>query len=703
MPRRHQVRMACQRCRRKRAKCDGEDPCERCKEAGLECLFDHSRRESKDDLRAEIERLRRTNERSDALLDALSSMDDADTYHMVAQGLMDGTVTRLSIYNDLPGHMRVSGAPLSISAGIIAQAIHGNSQATSSTDASVSDIRPSTCPHCSGALPSASATDDTYSDGFSGRTSERLRSVDTLSETNRITTTPGSGAGSVPSQLSTSGDENLHGAASWTRTGWSVAKVRDHLESLLTWDYLPFCLLCKDPFLRDFSSGEGRYCSRALVNSLLALSMQVLGEHPHACPQRRRSDQENHPVTAAEIGSFSSATSDSQALYEEAEALINGQGRPGSLPDIQALGMLALYQVSCGREAEARELSESFAAAMTELCLREPPAADKHGSQDALVRATTYCGAISLVRILKLLTAQPAGVHIAILQDDGVALDQPPCVYEPSNSPVQSMECKSLTAEHASQLSSLQLIPAKIFQLTEWVYKLLAASPSSSSPSPSRATTADEVVLTYYRCLDWYESFFAMLKTDGSNSPFVLFIHMYYQFCLLSLFRPHVSTPLEGLNAHPREISLQAAQSILALSQSYAGMFGLQHVSPLVPYFVCAAGLLSLAVEEAGHGMLGAVPMPPQLKDLGDEAALRMAESPEDAIKKESDDSAMDVEPEHGGTSSGGQRNRQLRRQSHIINMPAVAQARLLLSEMSAAHPVAQLAEGMLHRAPGRN
>src|SRR5690625_4379004 len=27
--------------------CDGEDPCQSCKDAGLECAFDHSRRESK--------------------------------------------------------------------------------------------------------------------------------------------------------------------------------------------------------------------------------------------------------------------------------------------------------------------------------------------------------------------------------------------------------------------------------------------------------------------------------------------------------------------------------------------------------------------------------------------------------------------------------------------------------------------------------
>ncbi|OAQ93891.1 nitrate assimilation regulatory protein nirA [Purpureocillium lilacinum] len=694
--------------------CDGEDPCERCKEAGLECVFDHSRRESKDDLRAEIERLRRTNERSDALLDALSSMDDADTYHMVAQGLMDGAVSRQSIYNDLPGHLRLVGMPGAVPAAVVASSLRRNSQPASSAGASSTETRPTTCPHCRSALPATSSVAD--SDECSGRTSDRHPSADPQSETNWLTT-PGSGAGSIPSLPSVSGDEKLPPASvNWTRTGWPLAKIKEHLDSLLTWDYLPFCLLCKDPFLQSFASGDGRYCSPALVNSLLALSTRIahVDEHRRPRSQQHQQEQQDHLVNA-DGGSPTSGWSDSQALFDEAEALVSSRGQPGSLPDIQALGMLALYQVSCGREAEARELAEAFASAITELCLREPLPTDKPDSQYALVRATTYCGAISLVRILKLLTAQPSGMHTTMMQDDGVALDQPPCAYGAHEPPVLSGESRqwheseqdrmnhrawwadgddigTLAGEHRSQLSSLQLIPAKIFQLTEWVYKLLA--------SPQTAA-GDEVVLVYHRCLDWYESFFAMLKTDGSNSPFVLFIHMYYQFCLLSICRPYVSMPLEGLNAHPREICLQTAQSILGLAQSYAGVFGLHRVSPLVPYFVCAAGLLSLAVEEAGHGVLGAVPMPHGV-DPRAGAVGKTAKSPEDAIKKEPGDDAMDVDTHHHPRPRGDRHDRRLAQPSHV-NMPAVAHARLLLSEMSAVHPAATLAEVMLHRAPGRN
>lgn len=129
--------------------------------------------------------------------------------------------------------------------------------------------------------------------------------------------------------------------------------MRHLLDALLTWDYLPFCLLCKDSFLRDYHGGSARYCSSAPVNALLALATRVLNEN-------------------------------------------DGSALSSSLSDIQAFGILSLYQISCGRAPEAQELAEAFASSITDLCSREPLA----GTRDeyARARATTYCGAISLIR-----------------------------------------------------------------------------------------------------------------------------------------------------------------------------------------------------------------------------------------------------------------------------------------------------------------
>ncbi|GJN76070.1 hypothetical protein PLICBS_010181 [Purpureocillium lilacinum] len=151
---------------------------------------------------------------------------------------------------------------------------------------------------------------------------------------------------------------------------------------------------------------------------------------------------------------------------------------------------------------------------------------------------------------------------------------------------------------------------------------------------------------------------------------------------------------------HPRQICLQAAQSILGLSEAYVGTFGLRTVPPLMPYFVCASGLLSLAVEEPGHGILDVVPMPHQ--DDNDRCPAETTESPQETIKKEPSDDRPDLEPNYGHRSSGEQRNWPLP-QPLPLYMPIVTHARLLLSKMSLAHPAAFLAESMLHRAPSSN
>lgn len=259
-------------------------------------------------------------------------------------------------------------------------------------------------------------------------------------------------------------------------------------------------------------------------------------------------------------------------------------------------------------------------------------------------------------------------------------------------------------------------------------------------------TNSDEVVRVYHQCLQWYESFFAMLKADGSNSPFVLFIQyepimmfcvspglaslpayswigysagvivfglaiqsfvlmvtcsMYYQFCLLSLFRPHISATLRGLHSHPWEICLQAAQSILVLCQSHAGVFDLHRVCLLVPYFVGAAAMISLAVREARDGITKALPIA-QPDYQRDEAVIRTTEPPGEATAKESEPKRMYVDKRYGEDFVEGRHGTCHPAPIHL-NMPMVTHARLLLSEMSAIHPAAALFDDMLQRMSTRN
>ncbi|KJZ68824.1 hypothetical protein HIM_11784 [Hirsutella minnesotensis 3608] len=101
MPRRIQIRKACQRCRKKRTKCDGQASCERCVDAGEKCVYDTKRRESKDDLRAEIDRLRTCQEENDRLIRAIYAIKDVEVKNTVLQHIIEGTKSRRAILEDL--------------------------------------------------------------------------------------------------------------------------------------------------------------------------------------------------------------------------------------------------------------------------------------------------------------------------------------------------------------------------------------------------------------------------------------------------------------------------------------------------------------------------------------------------------------------------------------------------------------------------
>ncbi|EJP69843.1 putative C6-zinc finger TF, regulator of conidiation [Beauveria bassiana ARSEF 2860] len=58
MSSRQQVQTACQRCRQKRAKCSGQQPCNRCEQEGEVCEYNRCEKLTKSELRAEVGRLR---------------------------------------------------------------------------------------------------------------------------------------------------------------------------------------------------------------------------------------------------------------------------------------------------------------------------------------------------------------------------------------------------------------------------------------------------------------------------------------------------------------------------------------------------------------------------------------------------------------------------------------------------------------------
>lgn len=166
----------------------------------------------------------------------------------------------------------------------------------------------------------------------------------------------------------------------WIPPGWSKSCARQFIDAVLTWDFYPSCFINHWDFIRDYESASGEQCSKALVAALLALATRLASDRIDIGEE----ESSNHLAA-------------SNTLFKESTAILQNNKSYHTLADIQALGVLALYHVRCDRRAEAQELVEEFACAITSLCLGELSTASKDGEYGR-ARAVTYCGALSMNR-----------------------------------------------------------------------------------------------------------------------------------------------------------------------------------------------------------------------------------------------------------------------------------------------------------------
>ena len=143
----------------------------------------------------------------------------------------------------------------------------------------------------------------------------------------------------------------------------------------------PSCLLCKNLFIQDYEGGSTQFCSSPLVHAMLAIAFSLINE-----------DNDDKILPSGWLGS--------RLFYDEARRYLKSLTKPRDLPNIQALGMLSLYEIRCGREEQAMETAKEFHSGRTNLCHSQAQMTDLSNltSNRVWARATSYCGAVSLIR-----------------------------------------------------------------------------------------------------------------------------------------------------------------------------------------------------------------------------------------------------------------------------------------------------------------
>lgn len=361
-----------------------------------------------------------------------------------------------------------------------------------------------------------------------------------------------------------------HGAkspsGSWTSITSDINLVQHLLALYFCWEYPTFASLSKEHFLRDFQDGRHRYCSPILVNALLALGCRFSTQ-----PATRANP--NDPYSSGDH------------FFKESQRLFYLETDHHSLPTIQALGIMSIREASCGRDSESWYYAGQSIRLAVEMGLHR---VHDEGDEDELaVQAATFWGAFALDHAWSLATGSlpqcSCFPHLppkpAIIGDVEASLWIP---YTDDGAPLQ---------RSCEQPSNVRSVYKCFCELSELVHQSLYIL-----HSPGRHLTARDLLSIYTQYLDWYDRIPEVLRLGHNFTPAVLFAHMYYHFAILLLFRPMIKLRIIGSTVSPRDVCCQAADAIQGLLRSYSQLYTLRRTPSFVPYFVLTSTIMHLAI-----------------------------------------------------------------------------------------------------------
>ncbi|KAG6004022.1 hypothetical protein E4U43_000810 [Claviceps pusilla] len=576
---------ACTECRKKRAKCDGQRPCGRCKtQQDIECVYEVPVRQSKENLRTEIENLRSRQRSSDQVFSALVR---PDLWEEVLRRIREGqSVENISEWLGANTAIGTAAAPRASGSRLqqIAIGIDGVDGIATQQHGVRGDVQHNS--PWSVSQPDSVQSNNSYPDAINW-TPEM-----SVPHRSRVA----SWAESMPmDQMAEHGDREYWGLEqvlthkdepemktpprTWTGITDDIHLVQHLLALYFCWEYPTFASLSKEHFLQDFRDGRHRYCSSILVNALLALGCRFSTQ-----PMTRANPDD--PYTSGDH------------FFKEAQRLFHQETDHHNVTTIQALGIMSIREASCGRDSESWYYAGQSIRLAVEMGLHTLQ--DGLDEDDLAVQSATFWGAFALDHAWSLATGSLPQCSLfpqlppkpGIIGNVEASLWVP---YTDDGAPLQ---------RSCEQPSNVRSVYKCFCELSELVHQSLYML-----HSPGKPLTARELLKIYTQYLNWYDRIPEVLRLGHNFTPAVLFAHMYYHFAILLLFRPLIKLRINGSKILPKDVCTQAADAIQGLLSSYSQLYTLRRTPSFVPYFVLTSSIMHLAVgasaaEKSGHGQI---------------------------------------------------------------------------------------------------
>ncbi|PNY29440.1 Nitrogen assimilation transcription factor nit-4 [Tolypocladium capitatum] len=574
---------ACTECRKKRAKCDGGKPCSRCKsQKDVECVYEIPVRQSKENLRSEIENLRHRQRSSDVVFSALVR---PDLWEEVLRRLRGGqpignisewlggmlpsgagALPAMSQRSDRDTSVGPSSAPVAYGGGLPGPKGPGLDNVATRQPGMRSGMGQNSPWHFSSHSQAESTPGNSHPDAMSwaptllcpahsrvGSWAESMQTDQTSDGLPRFR-----GLEQVLSPLNE--PEMGSPAETWTTVTGDINLVQHLLALYFCWEYPTFASLSKEHFLRDFQDGRHRYCSPILVNALLALGCRFSTQ-----PMTRANP--NDPYSSGDH------------FFKESQRLFYQETDHHSLTTIQALGIMSIREASCGRDSESWYYAGQSIRLAIEMGLHR---IHDEGDEDELaVQSATFWGAFALDHAWSLATGSlpqcSCFPHLppkpAIIGDIEASLWVP---YTDDGAPLQ---------RSCEQPSNVRSVYKCFCELSELVHQSLYILHSPGTPLSAR-----DLLSIYTQYLNWYDRIPEVLRLGHNFTPAVLFAQPLIELCII------------GSKVSPRDVCSQAADAIQGLLTSYSQLYTLQRTPSFVPYFVLTSTIMHLTISSASLG-----------------------------------------------------------------------------------------------------
>ncbi|KAK1812286.1 hypothetical protein LTR12_013312 [Friedmanniomyces endolithicus] len=357
------------------------------------------------------------------------------------------------------------------------------------------------------------------------------------------------------------------------------AEFIEHLLNLyFAWVHPIYHIFPRELFLRDMGRGTTEQCSAMLVNAVMAL----------ACHYSDRPAARTDPCNPATAGDH---------FFADAKQLLDRDEKT-CLTTIQALGLMATRECSQGRESNAYQYSGRCVRMAVEMGLHLSVAGSGLRLAELEDRKITFWGVFNLETAcavsfgrLSLLPRCAADIAKPSLNDrfesltwhpyhDDANMTMSPSIQQAAR-PMLFVECRSRLSELASDMVNTFYAPRERF-------------------------TSRRLGAAYAQYQEWHQNLPDAFRLENTALPHVLVLHMYYNACVLHLFRPYVKLDLRSAGLFPRDTCTHSANQISSIMNALRAISGLRRVSLTVCSWVLTAStihLLNLPSDVAANNL----------------------------------------------------------------------------------------------------